>query len=112
MNIAQISAVSFKGKWERKETKVNRPEIGNCCFNRVHIYHPRTTEQEIDIAIKLERMTKRFSGKKSITKTKVAKGVYFHYINFVKLGKTWISGKETAKLAKKQAKKIRPTRLM
>ena len=102
MNITPINAVSFKGRWEIRKTKANRPEIGRWCFNRFHVYHPNPNEPEIDIAIKLERMAKKFSGKKRITKAKLAKGVNLYHINSVKLGKPWISGKETAELTKEQ----------
>lgn len=104
MNITPINAVSFKGEWEIKEAQVNRSKIGHWCFNRFHIYHPYPNEPEIDIAIKLEQMAQKYSGKRRITKTPVGEVINFHYINFVKLGKPSIAKKEAAELTKKQAR--------
>lgn len=94
------------GKWQIKEVELKKSKLGLYSWNRFHIYHPDSKESKQSIQVALDKMKKKFSGKRKITADAMggSEMTAFHYVNFVRLGKKLPSAKEAAELTKKQAR--------
>lgn len=107
MNIATINAVSFEGKWRKKQvcTKEGRVgTIGNNYYNIVHTYHPYADEtpSEIKKAMAEEQAEFAKAKPKIVEAALDGNDIYRKVVN-EKLGERLLSPQQTAKLEKQRA---------